>query len=189
MDQYRKAKQGVSIFNTCIGNTDRAPTRSAYRTFLSYWSSLTGNEIPAPKNFAEIYNEPIFFNDKSDGVNNPSMFLTKALQAWAKGLLITIKDSCNVMRPGFITADEFFKSHTPRKHIHNPGYLNYLDILKLIPKYWQNKIKQNTALPEQDTIKVMGLSSKRKWQEKTIVETQCKDLYSTLHQIKIIPQC
>ena len=75
--------------------------------------------------------------------------------AWGKGLFVTIKDLCTVTRPGFITADEFIESHTRRKHIHNPGYLDYLEILKLVPKDWQNKIKQNTALPEQDTVKVM----------------------------------
>ena len=75
--------------------------------------------------------------------------------AWGKGLFITIKDLSTVTRPGFIATDEFIESHTRRKHIHNPGYLDYLEILKLVPKDWQNKIKQNTALPEQDTVKVM----------------------------------
>ena len=90
---------------------------------------------------------------------------------------------------GFITAGEFIKSYTPPKHVHNSGYLDYLEILKLISKDWQNKIKQNTALPKQDTIRVMGFPSKRKWEEKNTGETQCKDLYRTLHQRKIIPQC
>ena len=90
------------------------------------------------------------------------MFLNKTPPAWAKDLFFTIKDFCTVTRPGFINADEFIKSHTPREHIHNPGYLDYLEILKIIPKDWQNKIKQNTTLPEQDTIKVMVFSSKRK---------------------------
>ena len=99
------------------------------------------------------------------------------------------KSLCTVTRPGFITVDEIFKSNTQCKHIHKPGYLDYLEILKLIPKDWQNKIKQNTALHEQDAIKIMVFSSKSKWQEKNIVETQCKDLYRTFHQKKIIPQC
>ena len=120
---------------------DKALILPTCRTFLSSWSSLTGNEIPVPKTPAEIYNKPIFFNTKSDGINNPSMFLNKTPPAWAKGLFITIKDLCTVTRLGFITADEFTKSHTPRKHIHNPGNLDYLQILKLIPKDWQNKIK------------------------------------------------
>ena len=55
LDQYRKAKQGVSIFKTYIGNTDRTPILPTHRTFLSSWSSLTGNEIPAPKILAEMY--------------------------------------------------------------------------------------------------------------------------------------
>ena len=129
------------------------------------------------KFLAEIYNEPIFFNTKSDGLNNLSIFLNKT--AWAKGVFITIKDLCTVTRSSFVTAYEFIKSHISRKHIHSRGYLDYLEILKLIPKYWQNKIKQNTALPEQDTIKVMVLSPKRKWQEKNIAETKYKDLYRT----------
>ena len=49
LDQYRKVKQGVSIFKTYIGNTDRAAILPTYRTLLSSWLSLTGNEIPAPK--------------------------------------------------------------------------------------------------------------------------------------------
>ena len=117
------------------------------------------------------------------------MFLIKPPPAWAKGLFITIKDLRTVTRLGFIAVDEFIKSHTPCKHIHNPGYQDYLEVLKRIPKDWQSKIKQNTALPEQDTIKVMVFSSKRKWQEKSNAETQCKDLYRTLHQREIIPQC
>ena len=67
LDQYRKAKQAVNIFKTYIGKTDRAPILPTHRTFLSPWSSLTGNEIPAPKTLAEIYNEPIYFNNKYDG--------------------------------------------------------------------------------------------------------------------------
>ena len=61
------------------------------------------------------------------------MILNKTPPAWAKGLFITIKDLCTVTRSGFI-GDKFMKSHSLRKHIHNPGYLDYLEILKLIPK-------------------------------------------------------
>ena len=114
------------------------------------------------------------------------MFLNKTPPAWAKGLFITIKDFRTVTRPGFLTADKFIKSHIPLKHIHNPGYLDYLEILKLIPKDWQNKVKQNITLPEQDAIKVIVFSSKRKWQKINIAKTKCKDLYRTLHQRKII---
>ena len=117
------------------------------------------------------------------------MFLNKTPPAWAKGLFITIKDLCTVTGPAFITADEFIKSHTPRKHIHNPGYLDYLEILKLIPKDQQSRVKQNNALPEQDTVKAIIFSSLRKWQEKNIAKTQYKDLYRALHQRKIIRQC
>ena len=77
LDQYRKAKQGVTIFKAYKGNTDRASILPTYRTFLSSWSSLTYNEIPPPKILAEIYKEPIFFNTRSDGVNNSSIFLNK----------------------------------------------------------------------------------------------------------------
>ena len=94
------------------------------------------------------------------------MFLNKTPPAWAKGLFITIKDLCTVTRLGFIIADEFVKSHTPHKHIHNHGNLDYLQILKLIPKDWQNKIKQNTALSEQDTVKVMVFFIKKKMARK-----------------------
>ena len=52
-----------------------------------------------------------------------------------------IKDLCTVTPPGFITADEFIKSHTLRKHIDKPGYLDHLEILKRILKDQQNKIK------------------------------------------------
>ena len=117
------------------------------------------------------------------------MFLNKTPPAWAEGLFITIKDLCTVTSPGFITAGEFIKFHTLHKHIHLPGYLDYVEILKLIPKDWQNKRKQNTALPEQDTFKVMVFSSNRKWQEKNIAKAQFKDLCRTLNQRKIIPQC
>ena len=65
------------------------------------------------------------------------MFLNKTPPASAKGLFIAIKDLCTVTRSVFITAVEFIKSHTPRKHIHNPGYLDYLEI-KIMP--FLNKI-------------------------------------------------
>ena len=55
---------------------------------------------------------------------------------------------------------------TPRANIFITGYLDYLEILKLISKDWQNKIKQNTALLEQHTVKVMVFSPKRKWKKK-----------------------
>ena len=69
------------------------------------------------------------------------MFLRKTPTMWVKELFITIKDLCTVTRPGFITAVEFIKSRTPHKHIHNRAYLDYLEILKSIPKDWKNKIK------------------------------------------------
>ena len=62
------------------------------------------------------------------------MFLNKTPPAWAKDLFITIKGLCTVTRPGFTTENEFIKSHTPLKHIYNPGYVDYLEILKLVPK-------------------------------------------------------
>ena len=136
LDQYLKVKQGVSILKTYIGNTDRAPILPTYRSFLSSWSSFRGNEIPAPKNLSEIYNEPIFFNTISDGVNNPSVFLDKTLPAWAKGLFITIKDHCPVTSPSFITAGAFIESYTLHKHIRNPRCLDYLEILKFTPMDW-----------------------------------------------------
>ena len=91
------------------------------------------------------------------------MFLYKTPTAWAKSLFITMEDLCTVTRTGLITADQFIKSHTPRKHIHNLGNLGCLKILKVIPKDLQNKKKQNTAIPEQIMIKVMVHSSKTKW--------------------------
>ena len=184
LDQYRKVKQGVSIFKTYIDNMDRAPILPTYRTFLSSWSSITGNEIPAPKTLAEIYNKPIFFNTKSNGINNPSMFLNKTPPAWEKVLFITIKDRCTVTRPGFITANEFIKSHIPRKHIHKPEYLDYPDILKLIPKDLENKIKQNTTLPEQDTIKIMVFSSKRNGKKRTLSRHNAK-IFTVFYTKKI----
>ena len=90
------------------------------------------------------------------------MFLNKTPPAWAKGLSITIKDLCTITCSGFITADELIKSHTPGKHIYNLGYLDYLETLKRISKDWQNKIKQNTVLPERDTINVVDFLSKKK---------------------------
>ena len=80
-----------------------------YRTFLSSWSSITDNEVPAPKTLAEIYNDPNFFNTKSNGINHPLMFLNKALPAWSKSLFTAIKYLSTVTRPGFISSDEFIK--------------------------------------------------------------------------------
>ena len=46
-------------------------------------------------------------------------------------------------------------SFTPRKHIHNSAYIDYKEVLKLIPKDWQKKIKQNTGLPLPDEVMVI----------------------------------
>ena len=105
------------------------------------------NEIPSPKTLAEIYSKPIFFNTLSDGASKP-LFLNKTSPASAKVLFITIEDLYTVTSLCCITADDFIKSRIPRKHINNSGYLDYLEILKLIPEDCQNKIKQNKALPE-----------------------------------------
>ena len=94
------------------------------------------------------------------------MFLNETPPARAKGLFITIKDLCTITRSVFITADELIKSHILGKHIYNLGYLDYLEILKLIPKDWQNRIKQNTVPPEQDTINVVNFLSKKKKKKK-----------------------
>ena len=59
------SKQGVGIFKTYISNTNEPPFNPH-----SY-------EISVPKTLAEIYNEPIFFNTKSNGVNNHSTFLKR----------------------------------------------------------------------------------------------------------------
>ena len=40
-----------------LGNVDKAPILRTYRTFLSSWSNLTGNELPVPKTLAEIFSE------------------------------------------------------------------------------------------------------------------------------------
>ena len=69
----------------------------------------------------------------------------------------TYSEKKNPTLPGFIIADEFIKLHNTRKHIHNNIYLDYLEILKLIPKDWQNKI--NTTLTDQDTIKEVMVTS------------------------------
>ena len=85
------AKQGVSIFKTYRSNTNE-PLFKPH----SY-------EISVPKTLVEIYNEPIFFNTKSNGVNNHSMFFKKTPLARVKDLFVTKKDLCTVTRPSFIT--------------------------------------------------------------------------------------
>ena len=68
------------------------------------------------------------------------------------------------------------------KHIHNLGYLFYQEILKLIPKDWQNEIEQNTALPEKDTIKAMFFfHPEENSKKRTLPRKKCKELYRTLH--------
>ena len=189
LDQYRNAKQGSFIFKTYIGNTSRAPIPPTYRQFLEAWSDMTGNEIPAPKTLVEIYNEPIFFNTHSDNINNPSYFLNKPPPVWAKDKFKIVKDLCNATHKGFITANELINSHTPRKHIHNPKQQDYIEILRLIPQDWQNKIKNQISTLQPSITKINIISRKGKWQEKNIAVMQCKDLYRTLHNRKIIPQC
>ena len=116
----------------------RAPIPPTHRTFSTRRPSPTGNEIPAPKTLAEICNEPIS-STKSYGINKPLLLLNKAPPALAKCLFIIIKDLCTVTRPGLITTDQFLKSYTSRKHTHNFGYLDHLEILKLSLKIGKTK--------------------------------------------------
>ena len=131
-----------SFFTTYIGNTDRVPILATYRTFLSSWSSLTGNEIPALKTLTEIYDKPKIFNTKSDGVNNLSMILNKSRSAWAIFYCDKRYLHCNTTR----FYNRFIKSRTAWKHIHNPGYQDYLEILKFILKDI-GKTRLNKILP------------------------------------------
>ena len=62
---------------------------------------MTGNEIPKPKDLAEICNELIFFNTHLDYIHNQSGFLNEPPLVWAKDKFKIVEDS-----------------HTPRKHIH-----------------------------------------------------------------------
>ena len=167
LDQYRNAKQGISIFKTYIGNTNRALLSPTYRNFLEAWSDMTENEIPKPKTLPEIYNETIFSNTHSANPSNSSNFLNKSPPVWAKENFRIVKDICNVTHTGLITANQLINSHTPRKHKHNPKQQDYIETLKLIPQEWKNQINQNISPAEPPVTKVNIISPKGKWQEKT----------------------
>ena len=188
LDQYRNAKQGISIFKTYIGNTNRALLSPTYRNFLEAWSDMTENEIPKPKTLPEIYNETIFSNTHSANPSNSSNFLNKSPPVWAKENFRIVKDICNVTHTGLITANQLINSHTPRKHKHNPKQQDYIETLKLIPQEWKNQINQNISPAEPPVTKVNIISPKGKWQEKNITITKCKDLYRTIDSRRILPQ-
>ena len=77
---------------------------------------------------------PLIFKTKSDDVKNYSMLLNKTSLVWAKALFITIKDLCAV-------------AHT--KQAYSQPFTSGQNLLYLY--IWQNKIKQNVALPAQET--------------------------------------
>ena len=54
---------------------------------------------------------------------------------------------------------------------------------------WQNKTKQNAALHEQDTIKVMFFLSKENGKKSTLPRKEWKNPYHNLQQRKIMPWC
>ena len=58
LDQYRNAKQGISIFKTYIGNTNRALLSPTYRNFLEAWSDMTENEYPNRKLYPKYITKP-----------------------------------------------------------------------------------------------------------------------------------
>ena len=72
--------------------------------------------------------------------------------------------------------NEFIKFHALHKNIHDPGYVDYVEILKRIPTDCRNKIKQNTALPEQDTIQV----EKNIRKKRTLLRHSAK-IFTVLH--------
>lgn len=189
LNMFRNACQGINIFKTYIQNTNKTNIPPFYRDILRAWADFTGNEIPAPTTLSEIYNEPLWYNSHSNDIpqRQKSKYLNKTPPAWARHTFLTVSDIC-AEEPGFISIEEFQDAHIPRKHIPNPKPADLLEIKKLVPREWKEKIMIGTANFEENQIKVKFFSETEKWKIDKAETLTCKTFYKTIFKRKIQPK-
>ena len=188
LNRFRDAKQSTNVFKTYIPNVNRGNSEERFfRDLLTAWTDLTNNEKIDPNTLPEIYNEPLFFNASSITQHNQSKYLLKHPPPWAREFFRTVGDICKKTQPGFISTEELLSANANRIVRYSPQSGDLIELIKLIPPHWKEKIENSCAQMEESKIKVKHRSLKGKW---VIVEANtltCKDFYNTIHYRKIQP--
>ena len=176
LNKYRDAEQGLLVFKTVIGNTNGSRIPQFYRDLLKAWADMTGNDLPVPRTLAEIYNEPLFFNRKTEVLRNESIYFNKSPPEWAKIRYKTVGDICYKLAPGFLFPNAIVSTENNT----GPKPADLIEMKKLIPKEWREKIVLGTARNEQQNFRIK--TYKNKWIECDVETLTCKEFYLTIYQ-------
>ena len=149
-------------------------------------TDLTNNEKIDPNTLPEIYNEPLFFN-ASCITHNPSEYLMKIPPPWAREHFQTMEDICKKNAPGFISTGELLRINAKKIFRYEPKPKDLIELIKLIPETWKQKIQIEYSRAEEPKTKVEHITLNEKWRIAEVNTLKCKDFYSTIHFQKIVP--
>ena len=186
LNRFRNVKQGVNLFKTYIPNTNRGNKQERfYRDLLTAWMDLTNNEKFDPTTLLEIYNEPLFFNISSITQTNQSKYLLKKPPPWAREFFQVVGDICKKPAPGFISLEELLSSNANKVVRYSPRRNDLIELIRLIPEEWKQKIETACAITENSKVKIKHRTLGEKWVVAEVITLRCKDFYNTIHFRKI----
>ena len=188
LNRFRNANQGINLFKTYIPNINRGNKQERfYGDLLTAWADLTNNEKVDPTTLSEIYNEPLFFNASSIKQTQQSKYLMKKPPPWAREFFQVVGDICKKTAPGFISLEELLRSNANRVVRYSPQRNDLIELIRLIPQEWKQKIEAAYAITENPKIKIKHRTLGRKWIVVEVTTLRCKDFYNTIHFRKIAP--
>ena len=146
---------------------------------------LTNNEKFDPTTLPEIYNEPLFFNISSITQTNQSKYLLKKPPPWAREFFQVVGDICKKPAPGFISLEELLSSNANKVVRYSPRRNDLIELIRLIPEEWKQKIETACAITENAKVKIKHRTLGEKWVVAEVITLRCKDFYNTIHFRKI----
>ena len=188
LNRFRDDEQGINLFKTYIPNTNTSNKQEKfYKDLLTAWPDLTNNETVHPMMLLEIYNEPLFFNTSSITQTNQSEYLMKKPPPWARENFRTVGDICKKTSPGFISTEELLHTGVNKVVRYSPQPNDLIELIKLIPNGWKQKIESTCDRTEESKGKVKHRMLKEKWVAVEVSILKCKNFYNTIHFCKIAP--
>ena len=160
---------------------------SKSRDLLTAWTDLTNNEKVDPTTLPEIYNEPLFFNTSSIKQTDQSKYLMKKAPPWARELFRVVGDICKKTAPGFISLEELLRSNANKVVRYSPQRNDLIELIRLIPQKWKQKIETGCATTENSKVKIKHRTPGEKWIVAEVIALKCKDFYNTIHFRKMAP--
>ena len=164
LNKFRDAKQGINVFKTYIPRISKGNKQDRFiADLLTAWTDLTNNEKVNPPTLPEIYNEPLFFNISSVTQFNKSEYLLKKPPPWAREFFRTVGDICKKNQPGFISTEELLNANANRLVRYSPKSKDLIELIKLIPSEWKEKIENSCTPTESSIVKVKHRTLRGKW--------------------------